>query len=259
LWLRREGESGHEGHTKPGAPDTAHLFSSVATYFEPAGPVSWDVSMAATPADWRVAVRKGDTLSTNVTYETARGSWYESMGIMVVWMVPNDTSGADPFTTAVDVQGVLTHGHLAENDNHGGAPDPGNYQDTANLPSRPVADGATIPIADFAYEGDLSVAASVPTIKEGEHLVFRNDDAPLGIPHTVTSCTEPCDRSTGIAYPLADGVPPFDSGELAEFGPPTADRSTWESPTDLPPGTYTYFCRIHPFMRGAFRVVANDS
>ena len=25
-------------------------------------------------------------------------------------------------------------------------------------------------------------------------------------------------------------------------------------PTDLPDGTYTYFCRIHPLMRGAFRV-----
>ena len=44
---------------------------------------------------------------------------------MVVWMAINDTTGNDPFTTPVDVQGVLTHGHLAENDNHGGEPDPG--------------------------------------------------------------------------------------------------------------------------------------
>jgi plastocyanin len=38
-------------------------------------------------------------------------------------------------------------------------------------------------------------------------------------------------------------------------GPPTADRVDWSIPTDLSPGTYTYFCRIHPSMRGAFRVV----
>ena len=25
-------------------------------------------------------------------------------------------------------------------------------------------------------------------------------------------------------------------------------------PKTLSPGTYSYFCRVHPFMRGAFRV-----
>ena len=39
-------------------------------------------------------------------------SWYESMGIMVVWMAVGDTTGHDPFTTPVDTQGMLTHGHL---------------------------------------------------------------------------------------------------------------------------------------------------
>jgi hypothetical protein len=29
----------------------------------------------------------------------------------------------------------------------------------------------------------------------------------------------------------------------------------YKTPVNLAPGTYTYFCRIHPFMRGAFRVV----
>ena len=27
-----------------------------------------------------------------------------------------------------------------------------------------------------------------------------------------------------------------------------------EDAADLKPGTYTYFCRVHPFMRGAFKV-----
>lgn len=46
----------------------------------------------------------------------------------------------------------------------------------------------------------------------------------------------------------------YDSGELGTGGPPTANRTTWTIPADLPAGTYTYFCRIHPLMRGAFRV-----
>jgi hypothetical protein len=53
----------------------------------------------------------------------------------------------------------------------------------------------------------------------------------------------------------------FDSGELGFNGnqgsignAPASNRSTWQTPQNLSPGTYTYFCRIHPFMRGAFRV-----
>ena len=44
-----------------------------AKYFEPAGPVSWDVAMTATPDDWRVAVKEGDTLEITTTYETEAG------------------------------------------------------------------------------------------------------------------------------------------------------------------------------------------
>jgi plastocyanin len=28
----------------------------------------------------------------------------------------------------------------------------------------------------------------------------------------------------------------------------------WKTPKNLKVGTYAYFCRVHPFMRGAFRV-----
>ena len=73
--------------------------------------------------------------------------------------------------------------------------------------------------------------------------------------HSITSCKAPCTASTGIAYPLADATVQFDSGQLGTAGAPTAGRDTWSTPTDLDPGTYTYFCRVHPFMRGAFRVV----
>lgn len=255
LWLTRAGATAPRGHAKAGTKDTVRLFESVAKYFEPAGDVSWDVSMTATPPGWRPAVHKGDVLSVSSTYDSKRGSWYESMGIMVVWMA-DGTKGTDPFTKPVDAVGVLTHGHLAENNNHGGLSDAKHYQDVRKAPSRVVPSGTVIPIADFAFTGDLSVTSTVPTIEQGGTLLFRNDDAANNIWHTVTSCSAPCDRSTGIAYPLADTKVVFDSGELGHGGPPAAGTITFSTPTNLPPGTYTYFCRIHPFMRGAFRVAA---
>ncbi len=96
-----------------------HLFESTAKYYEPAGAVSWDVSMTATRKDWAVAVQPGDVLKISATYDTSRASWYESMGLAVVWMY-NGPGGDDPFVKKVDRPGVLTHGHLPENNNHGG-------------------------------------------------------------------------------------------------------------------------------------------
>ena len=260
MWLERAGATAPADERKPGTTDTVHLFSSVSHYYEPAGPVSWDVTMSATPPDWRVAVHKGDKLSITATYDTQRASWYEGMGIMVAWMA-TDNTGTDPFKANVNVPGILTHGHLPENDNHGGLPaDTQHYVDLTKLPSRMVPDGYAIDISNFAYaSGDMSIASTVPTIKQGQSITFDNLDSPMGngIWHTITDCAAPCDGSTGIAYPLANGKTIFDSGELGNGGPPAADRTTWSTPRDLPPGTYTYFCRIHPFMRGAFRVVAS--
>ena len=72
------------GHVHPGGLFTdlflerggrkAHLFRSNAHYFEPAGPVSWDLAMGVTRSEWKVAVKKGDVLSTTTTYETRRGA-----------------------------------------------------------------------------------------------------------------------------------------------------------------------------------------
>jgi plastocyanin len=231
---------------------TAHLFSSTAHYYEPAGAVSWDVSITATPDDWRVAVQPGDVLRITTTYDTSRASWYESMGLAVVWMA-DGPGGVDPFTTRVDQPGKLTHGHLAENTNHGGK---------ATTVSDPSTDkGAAtsnVDITDFVYgSGDLSSGKPIPTVTAGQPLTFNNVDAPtIGVWHSITACKAPCTKSTGIAYPLANASVQFDSGQLGVAGPPTANRLTWTTPTNLPPGTYTYFCRIHPFMRGAFRVVS---
>lgn len=252
LFVDRPGATGTPGSSGvPGKPDTAHLFRSVADYFEPAGAVSWDVSMTATPANWRVQVHPGDELRINTTYDTRRASWYESMGIMIVWMT-DGTNGRDPFTTKVDTKGELTHGHLPENNHHGG------QKTTLPNPSKFTAVDATdVPIDNFLYGvGDFTGDHKVPKIKAGQSLTFTNNDAPKGngIWHSITSCKAPCNKETGVAYPLADGSTQFDSGQLGNAGPPSAGTVTWQTPADLKPGSYTYFCRIHPFMRGSFEV-----
>jgi hypothetical protein len=265
------------GHLHPGGLRTdltatragvrQELFRSDAKYFEPAGAVSWDVAMTATRPDWRIAVKAGDTLDVSATYDVRKASWYESMGIMVVFYADGLRPEAqDPFTTPVPTTGLITHSHLSENDHHGGDP-------ASGLPdARDLLSGAAptnVDIKGYIYgRGDLALTGSAgrpPVVRAGRSLTFTNLDATAGLSpsrsayHTITACRAPCSATTGIAYPLADAAVGFDSGELG-YGPPgitpAANRNTWKTPKTLKPGTYTYFCRIHPFMRGAFRVVS---
>jgi hypothetical protein len=232
----------------------AHLFRSKARYFEPAGAVSWDVAMTGTRRDWRVKVRRGDVLSTTATYDSSRAAWWESMGIMIAYMADGGP-GRDPFERRVNYPGRPTHGHLPENDNHGGGrgglPNPLRMQDGMTV-------SGPLDVLDFKFTlGDLSLpgaAGRPPVVKRGQSITFRNVDDPRAIYHSITSCKPPCNRRTGIAYPIADGPVQFESGTLGSAVPPTTGRLEWRTPRNLDRGTYTYFCRIHPFMRGAFRV-----
>ena len=127
---------------------------------------------------------------------------------------------------------------------------------------RTLPDGADNPgfvdIANFSYQlGDLSwrLGGNPPVIHAGPVADLprrggqREGDLPLD-----HSCKAPCNRTTGIAYPIADGDVQFESGTLGSAVPPATGALQWQTPSNLSPGTYTYFCRIHPFMRGAFRV-----
>ena len=277
---------------------TVRLFRSRAQYFDPVGAVSWDVAMSATAPDWRVAIKKGDVLSTDATYDTTRASWFEVMGIMPVAITEGPDGGVDPFTGKVNQADYLTHGRLKENVDENVRKANPAYTNAIRSRPGPLVD--TVVIKNYTYQqGDLTargVKGRPATIRQGQQLTFVNKD-PLNIAfHTITSCRTPCNTSTGIGNPLADGRGGFDSGELG-FGPTIAEDSysgssktsipftavvdipakptdcapigailnfikngcvgsaTWKTPKNLSPGTYTYFCRVHPFMRGAFRVV----
>jgi hypothetical protein len=159
-------------------------------------------------------------------------------------------------------KGVVTHGHLTENGNYGGPS--GEWAANSSGESTEVA------IADFLYlPGDLSTRTTVgiPSVPLGSKLRFNNLEGG-SIYHTITSCKFPCLGQTGSAFPLADGATSqdrqvdFDSSELGIGTPaigPTKQGLDYELEVTREAGyqpgeVVTYFCRIHPFMRGAFEV-----
>ena len=239
------------------------IFRSRAKYYDPNGPVSWDLSMTHSKRSWRVGFKKGDKLVMSTVYDTKHASWYESMGINLAFFAPG-MKGPDPFKRKIATRGKVTHGHLPENDNYGGAatglPDPRKLPDGRTLERK-------VGIAGFQYlPGGFGLPdffAPPPVIEQGQSLSFESADAALaGMLHTVTTCRAPCTGSTGISYPLANGPVDLDSGNLG-YGPTgyslAKNQYRWETPKNLKPGTYTYFCRVHPFMRGAFRVKQKDA
>jgi plastocyanin len=250
------------GHLHPGGLRTdvevirgnqkRRVFTSDAVYFDPNGPVSWDMAMETTRPNYRLEIKPGDRLALNSVYETNRASWYEGMGIVVLFIAPGDTSGPDPFTETVNPDdAAITHGHLKEASNYGG-PDgrPRPYG------RRIRTYGALISAYNY-FPGQLG-SGTIPTVARGDDFTFVNLDAGFQIFHTITACAAPCNGPTGISYPLANGPVDFDSLELG-FGPPgvtaASNRMTYTLNTAaLNPGAYTYFCRVHPFMRGAFAV-----
>ena len=108
-----------------------------------------------------------------------------------------------------------------ENDNHGGEPFSGCPTRASCSPAPPTT--RAIAIARFIYgRGDLNSTGRrgrPPVVRRGHSLTFGNRDAAARRSiHTITACQAPCNRTTGIAYPLADGKVDFDSGELG-YGP----------------------------------------
>jgi plastocyanin len=276
LQVARDLDSSGTAGDSPG--EVKQLFRSNAHYYEPAGAVSWDVSMEATRPDWRVKLKAGDKVSINVTYDVSKASWYESMGILpLAFTTADDPAAKDPWDDAAAVQhmydegGILTHGRLPENVDSKANKDLG-LPNPAKLTSKKKVPKSGIKIRSFNYlQGGYSAKRGFPTslmrppvVHVGQNVSFTSLDALPGEPetqqawHTITSCKAPCNRGAGIGYPLAAGPLKFDSGHLG-FGTlasaeVTTGSNEYTTPRFKKPGLYTYFCRIHPFMRGSIRV-----
>lgn len=257
------------------------LFNSRKLEHNPAvWPYSEDYQMAATKFGWRAPVHAGDRITQFAEYDNGRYASYEAMsysGIYVDRLQAPEPRGDEGCTLANtqpyfvgepdgDVrEGILNHawggGHHHDEPLCG----PGIGPDC----DRPVEEreegieAGVVHIGAFAYApGDMDftgAAGAPPKVRVGESLVFVNEDVALGIRHTVTSCEWPCNGPYTANYPGPDGL--FDSGKLGNLdyidGGIVGDdtQPQWETPKDLEPGQYAYYCRIHPDMRGIFEVV----
>lgn len=139
---------------------------------------------------------------------------------------------------------MLNHGHYAKNDDHGGgAPVDRTLCPAERLPdrSRSVASATEVAV----ISGSPATPGEAPVVQKGQSFTFQLSASDIGnqIWHSLTSCKSPCNKSTGIAYPIADGDFQFDSGQLGVNGAPTVNRTTWTTPADLPVGTHTFYCR----------------
>lgn len=101
------------------------------------------------------------------------------------------------------------------------SPDEGDTGASAPAPSGDAARSEKVSIVEFAYDPDPV------TIEEGGKVIWVNRDS---APHTATA---------------DDGS--FDTG--------TIEQDKLKSESFKQPGTYTYFCEIHPDMHGTVEVV----
>jgi len=216
---------------------------------------SWDYQMTATPQNWRFVVRAGDRLKVTAVYDTTH-PWYEAMGIVLAFGHP--LAAGEKASVPYCARPVSTTGRVTNkpqlNPVFGGdapiAPSPSGRAASGNLVTN-------IMIASFDYQpGGLGQAPAA--VKPGSVVRFDNLDASASIFHTVTTCAPPCNKNYGQSYPLAEWG--FDSRQLG-FGPPgvTAAANTLTYDLTIPAGarpgeTITFFCRIHPFMRGSLKV-----
>jgi hypothetical protein len=204
---------------------------------------------------------------------TPPGRWTDGSSFSPGRCVP-DLEGP---TKRLCARGMVTHSMVEESSHTGGCP-PGGCPALPSKDGRIVTD---IHSAGFTYgEADLGVIGQtgIPLLKVGQPTRFWNEDSLARIWHTYTRCKEPCTGRTGVDYPIADGGTgrfgdpmDFDSGEIGYgvlYDPAKSqiggsdpydekwvqDAAYWTF-TPKKTGTYTFWCRIHPSMRGAFKVV----
>ena len=258
---------------------------------KPGGPpTSWDFSMEVQGLpNWGVRVKPGDMLRSNATYETKLAASYENMGIAVALLAP-DTPDGKP--TAPGRQPVPGRARRHEGLRVGRRAGPEKKLCTRRpADARPLQGERQLRRARRQVDGEERASrrarsasptsstspatcrrASMTGVPTGEArldtLRFTNLEGG-GIYHTITSCRFPCLGQTGAAFPLPDGQ--TSQGPRAStstrpssgFGTPGISAPKQALDYELPvtkeegykPGeTVTYFCRVHPFMRGAFEV-----
>jgi hypothetical protein len=235
---------------------------------------SEEYQMGVTQPGWRAPVRLGDRISQLGLYANRDAATYGAMTFVAFHY--DRAQAPPPRTGPCDTAPVLLAGG---GDPAAGVPNrafQGAPMPVCGVPGQPACDrpwtdrgpGLEVPavtIADFTYApGDQHLVGQLGAparVHEGQALQFVNLDGAAVVRHSVTSCRWPCNGPYVANYPVADGT--FDSGlmgnvDLSDRGsvpPDEGDDVLWASPAGLAAGMYSYYCRIHPWMRGAFEVV----
>jgi hypothetical protein len=234
-------------------------------------PFTEDFQMEVTHPAWRAPIHEGDRLRISGTYENKKHAWYTAMtheGFYIDESQP-PKGRCEPYLVGKAAKRDINPTAGVRNRSWGHHPTD-KYcgkrfgQRPCNRPERPSEPGPVtdqVSIANFQYyPGDFSLGGEMglrPQVPKGEPLRFVNLDQAANIRHSVTTCPWPCNGPYVANYPLPDGV--WDSGTLGydpiDGGSPNP-VSTMSG--NLPVGKYSYFCRIHPWMRGAFEVVKKN-
>lgn len=102
--------------------------------------------------------------------------------------------------------------------------------------------GIGYPLANGPFAFDSGELGFGPTINQGLYSGDAIGGTPITAAVPVPTAKENCASVGGLVKAISDGC---------------VGSTIYKTPKNLTPGTYAYFCRVHPFMRGAFRVVKN--
>ncbi|MDQ3836893.1 MAG: multicopper oxidase domain-containing protein, partial [Thermoproteota archaeon] len=173
--------------------------------------------------DWQYQIQKKLQNPRIINYSDTElaGTPKNNHGNMIAH--DNITTFTHPTTNASGTP-IPEHPIPQDNDNRGGGPMPSNFEIS-------IVKGASDPSSGVFYD------PSPATIKQGSSIRWTNNDS---IPHTATAGSlDNAQVATG-----AD----FDTGIL---GP---GQSSEEITINADPGTYDYYCTLHPFMKGQLTV-----
>ncbi|MDR4512203.1 MAG: cupredoxin domain-containing protein [Nitrososphaeraceae archaeon] len=101
---------------------------------------------------------------------------------------------------------------------------------------KPTADVTLTILEGAATQGNPDYEPKELTVKQGESILVDNKDA---MPHTVTNGEGPSDTNSGKIFDTSI----INSGESAVI-----------ETADIEPGTYNYYCTVHPYMTGTLTI-----
>lgn len=230
---------------------------------------SEEFQMGITQNGWRAYVRAGDRIAINGTYDTSEHAFPDAMSFFGFYMDTEEPVAPAQACTAelTDSPGAPADQVAASQPNRLWDPHPSAlFCNPCDDPEGAVTTLGQwtnlVTIGAFVYApGNLGTteATGVPWVNQGESLTFVNADwAEALVRHSITSCAFPCNGGYYANYPFHDGT--FDSGSLGFTPVETYERGSdapvWTLDTsDLEPDIYSYYCRLHPTMKGSFAVV----